>query len=103
MPEGCVAIQEDLNRLQKWSDRNLTKFNKEKCKVLYLGRKNSMYQYMLEATQLESIFAEKDLVNLVNTSQQRALATEKVNGILGCIRRSVSSRSREVALPLSQQ
>lgn len=58
-----------------------------------------MYQYMLEATQLESIFAEKDLVNLVNTSQQCALATKKVNGILGCIRRSVSSGQERWPFP----
>jgi len=33
-------------------------------------------------------------------SQQRALATKKADGILECLKKSVTSRSREVLLPL---
>ncbi|PKU31221.1 rna-directed dna polymerase from mobile element jockey-like [Limosa lapponica baueri] len=88
-PEGCAAIQRDFNRLEKWADENLLKFNK-KCKVLHLVRNNPMHQYMLGATQLESSLAEKFLGVLVDTklnmSQQGALAAKTPNGILGRIR-----------------
>lgn len=52
---------------------------------------------------LENNFAEKDLgvlIDKLNMSKQCALAAKKTKGILGCITNSVTSRSREVMLPL---
>jgi len=37
VPEGGADIQQDLDRLEKWAERNLTKPCKAKCKVLTRG------------------------------------------------------------------
>jgi len=95
-PEGCAAIQQDLDRLENWAQRNLMKFTKGKCRVLHLGMNNPMHQYRLGADLLESGSVERDLVVLVDDrltmSQQCALAAKKTNGILGCNKKRVASR-----------
>ncbi|GAB0190837.1 mitochondrial enolase superfamily member 1 [Grus japonensis] len=90
MLEGRDAIQRDLDRLERWAYTNLMMFNKAKCS---LGRE-----------WIGSSPEEKDLGVLVdetlNITQQCVLAAQKANHILGCIKRGVTSRLREVVLPL---
>ncbi|GAB0184284.1 mitochondrial enolase superfamily member 1 [Grus japonensis] len=80
------------------------KFNKVKGKVLHLGRNNPNHQYSPTADWLESSFAKKDVGDSGGKAADREPAThsrstKRPNSILGCIRKSMTSRLRKVILP----
>lgn len=54
-PLGHAAIHRDLNTQQRWADKSLKKFNKEKSSVLHLGR--NMPRHLLSESQ-------EDLINI---------------------------------------
>ena len=104
MLEGTDAIQRDPDRLERKVHAHFMKFNKSKCKVLLLDWGNPKQKYILGREWLESS-PEKDFWVSANErlkiSWQGVLTAQKANHILGCIKRSITSRSGEVILPIS--
>ena len=79
------------------------KFNKAMCRVLHLHRSNPRYLYKLGEDLLENSPVEKDLGlpvdEKLDMSQQRELAAQKANCVLGYSKKRVASREREVIVP----
>ncbi|GAB0187403.1 cAMP-dependent protein kinase inhibitor alpha [Grus japonensis] len=88
--EGKDVVQRDLDRLERWAHVNLMKFSKAKCKVLRVGQGIPKHNYRLGGEWIDSSPEEKDLGVLVDDK------LNMTNHILGHIKRSVTSRLRQV-------
>ena len=60
---SCKELQEDLNKLQEWSEKWLMKFNTSKCKVIHMGKSKfrPIFEYTLNGKTLEASDKERDM------------------------------------------
>lgn len=93
--EDSKILQEDLDKLVRWSETWLLKFNVEKCKVMHIGHSHpTKYVMTMDQVQypLNEVQEEKDLGILVSNdlkpSKQCALAAKKAMSMLGLVRRT---------------
>ena len=97
-------LQNDLDRLVKWSEKWQMLFNFGKCKCLHTGHGNLNVNYKMGDTVLGTTVKEKDLGVTISTdmkvSEQCGIAASKGNQILGLIRRNITYKGKKLIIPL---
>ena len=107
VPVNQQTLQQDLDKLQIWSNEWQLRFNATKCKVMHLGKQSDPASYSMtsdgKAVTLKTIQMEKDLGVNVDADlvfdQHVAVLTKKANKLLGMLRRSFTPLDEEL-LPL---
>ena len=103
-PQDRDILQDDINKLQQWSQKWLLQFNEEKCKVMHFGAKNPDYAYTMGGTTLTATTKEKDLGVMLTPdlkpSEQVARAASAANSMLGRIKRTFTCMDKEMFLPI---
>ena len=97
-------VQDDVDKLVKWSEKWQMLFNFGKCKCLHIGQGNTSMTYEMGGTILSTNVKEKDLGVTMNAnmkvSEQCRIAASEGNQVLGMIRRNISYKDKSLIVPL---
>ena len=98
------SLQDDLDKLVKWSEKWQMLFNFGKCKCIHIGHGNMDEEYKMGDAVLGRTTQEKYLgVTFsadMKVSEQCGIAASKGNQILGLIRRTIMYKENQLIIPL---
>ena len=80
-------LQDQIDKLVKWSEKWQMLFNFGKCKYLHTGPGNTSMNYEMGGTNMK-------------VSEQCRIAASKGNQVLGMIRRNITYKEKSVIIPL---
>lgn len=94
-----IFLQDKINF--PWAHGNLVSFKKAKFRLLHLAQCNFQSQHSLGEKGIQNSPAKRDLTGGWKAwiDQQYAPTDQRANHVLGCVKSSAASRSREVILP----
>ena len=99
-----VRLQEDIMKLQEWSQKWLLEFNESKCKVMHISVRNTnpKYEYYMNDLLLQDTNMEKDLGVFVTPNWKPSAHVAKVaaraNSMVGRIRHAFTYMNKEIFL-----
>jgi endonuclease/exonuclease/phosphatase family metal-dependent hydrolase len=106
-PEDCDILQDDIHKLDDWSNTWLLRFNVDKCKRMHMGSNNTKYPYQMSThsqAPMEETLSEKDLGVTVDPDlkfrQHISNITSKANRTVGIIRRNFDFLDADTVIKL---
>ena len=94
-------LQDDIDKLVRWSEKWQMLFNFVKCICLHTGPGNTGMNYEMGGTILSKTVKEKHSMNAnMKVSEQCRIAASKGNQILGMIRRNITYKEKSLIVPL---
>ena len=97
-------LQDDIDKLVRWSKKWQMLFNFGKCKCLHTGPGITGMNYEMGRSILTKTVKKKDLRVSMNAnmevSEQCRIAASKGNQILGMIRRNITYKEKSLIAPL---
>ena len=100
--DDVLKLQQDLNAVSIWCDKNRLKLNVKKCVVLRIGNDKTSGTYFLTSLKLETVSEFNDLGVIIDKnltfSSHCARASSKAMRIVGMLRRCFITRDKNVLL-----
>ena len=97
-------LQDDIDKLVKWSEKWQMLFNFGKCKCLHTGSGNTGMNCEMGGTILSKTVKEKVLEVTMNANMKFSklcrIAASKGNQVLGMIRRNITYKEKSLIIPL---
>ena len=97
---GKKNVQDDIDKLVKWSEKWQMLFNFGKCKCLHIGPGNTSMNYEMGGTILCITVKGVTMNANMNVSEQCRIAASKGNQVLGMIRRNITEKDKTLIVPL---
>ena len=100
-PEDALALQGNINLLDKWANTWQMPFNTSKCTVMLVTEKrsNDIHNYTMLGNILDAVsdhpYLEITITENLSWSNHVTNKTKKANSVLGFVRRNLSSVSEK--------
>ena len=103
--ESINTLQNDLRKLEEWSNKWLLRFHPEKCKHMHIGKPSgNIASYQLNKTTIDRVSEEKDIGVIIDDDlsfdTHISKKCKKATSVFAMLRRSFSFMDAEMFTPL---